>query len=70
MYVGESMLRTLVLEIIRIVAPRCIGFELHQLPGPYRWQNWRIGKLDIGVEDYSAARDKADEMAGARLAKR
>ena len=66
MYVAESMLRTLALEIIRMVAPTCIAIEVHQLPGPFRPQNWRIGKLDVGVEDYGAARDKADEMEAAR----
>ncbi len=67
MYVAETMLRTLALEIIRVVAPTCIGFELEQLPGPYRWQNWRIGKLDVGVEHYGAARDKADALQEAQL---
>ena len=66
MYVAETMLLTLALEIVRMVAPTCIGFDLHLLPGPLRWQNWRIGKLDVGVEDYGAARDKADEMEAAR----
>ena len=66
MYVTETLLRTLALEIIRMVAPTCIGFELQRLPGPYRWQNWRIGKLDVGVEDYGAARDKADALQEAR----
>ncbi len=33
------MLRTLALEIVRLVAPTCITVELHQLPGPRRWQN-------------------------------
>ncbi len=49
-----------------MVAPTGIGFEPERLPGPYHWQNWRIGKLDVGIENYGAARDKADEMEAVR----
>ncbi len=61
-----ALLRSLALEIIRMVALTCIAIEVHLLPGPYLPLNWRIGKLDVGCEDYGAARDKADALQGSR----
>ena len=49
-----------------MAAPSCIGFDLHPSPGPFRPQNWRIGKLQVLASDYGAARDKADELEAMR----
>ena len=56
----------MMLELVRMDAPSCIGLHLKPLPGPFRPQNWRIGKLDVLAEDYGAARDKADELEAMR----
>ena len=62
-YCAESALRAMVLDLIRMAAPSCRALEMHRLPGPFRPGNWRIGKLDVLVQDYGAARDRADELA-------
>ena len=54
------------LELVRMHAPSCIGLYIDPLPGPFRPQNWRIGKLDVLAKDYSAARDKADALQAMR----
>ena len=64
-YVAESALRAMMLELVRMDAPSCIGLGLELLPGPFRAQNWRIGKLDV-LADYGAARDKADALEAKR----
>ena len=56
----------MMLELVRMDAPSCIGLHLEALPSPFRPQNWRIGKLDVLATDYGAARDKADELEAMR----
>ncbi len=65
-YVAESRLRGMMLELVRMDAPSCLGVCIEALPGPFRPQNWRIGKIDVRTEDYGAARDKADELQAMR----
>ena len=54
------------LELMRMEAPSCAGLCIEALPGPFRPQNWRIGKIDVLVEDYGAARDRAVELESMR----
>ena len=61
-YVAAYRLRAMMLDAVRIAAPSCIGLHLQPFPGPFRPQNWRIGKLQVLAPDYGAARDKADEF--------
>ena len=65
-YVASSRLRDMVLELVRMAAPSCIGLDLETFPGPFRPQNWRIGKLQVLAPDYGAARDKADALQALR----
>lgn len=65
-YVAHSILRDMMLEIVRMVAPSCESLVLVRVPGPFRPQNWRISTLDVLAHDYSAARDKADELQAMR----
>ena len=65
-YVAASLRRDMMLHLIRIPAPTCIGLNLETLRGPFRPQNWRIGKLQVLAPDYGAARDKADELEAMR----
>ena len=65
-HVAEGQLRTMMLQLVRMNAPSCIGLHLEALPGPFRPQNWRIGKLDVLAEHYGTARDKADELEAKR----
>ena len=65
-YCIESRLRAMMLDLVRLVAPSCIGLEIKTLPGPFRSQNWRIGQLQVLAADYGKARDKADELEAMR----
>lgn len=65
-YCARSRLRAMMIELVRMEAPSCIGLHLEPIPGPFRPQNWHIGKLDVLAKDYAAARDKADELQAMR----
>lgn len=56
----------MMLELVRMDAPTCTGLQILVLPGPFRRQNWRIGKLDVLAEHYGVARDKADQLEAMR----
>ena len=56
----------MMLGLVRMEAPSCIGLRLGAFPGPFRPQKLRIDKLDVLAEDYGSARDKADQLEAMR----
>ncbi len=62
LYVAESTLRDLTLEVLRTNVPSLTALRLDAIRGPFRLRNWRVDWLDVPAVDYGAARDKADEL--------
>ena len=66
MYVSESGLRSMMLELIRTHVKSITDLRLAGSRGPFRYGNWCIEWLNVPVEDYGAARDVADMLESKR----